>query len=336
MGLGWVLVTLAMGAQPTEFRLDTDTPDALCPELQLTRDAVKKRLGKLEVEGGGRWEGRYTTVHDPTGKRGDFIRLVIVDPSGKEQMTRDLPMRGESCATMAQAISLVVDSFFRDFGQSPARDATKDAPAEQHTETIPAPTPPAAVLPPPKTATSSQPQGATTPPRARSVGSAGIVVGGGYESVPSSAAADIGLFSELSSRWRLDLHAAFPVSRMRESFGNASAYLYPIPLRLSVTYQTPGHDGLMGFVGPELLLSVERGWASGAPSEHQGWRESFGAGARAGAAYWISPRLALSAAFSFDGILVQSRRFLVIEEPALEASHARLAGTLELWGAIFP
>jgi len=87
-GLTWLLLAMSTSVQPAEFHIETDTPDALCPELQLTRDAVTKRLGRLEVDGGGTWQGRYSTVHDPAGRHGDSVRLVITDPFGKEQLTR--------------------------------------------------------------------------------------------------------------------------------------------------------------------------------------------------------------------------------------------------------
>src|ERR1700690_2695120 len=125
MGLSWLLLAMGLSREPTEFQIDTDTPDSLCPELSMTRDAVQKRLGKLEVEGGGIWRGHYGTVHDPSGRHGDYVRLVIVDPSGKEQATRDFSVRGESCATLAQAIALVVEGFFRDLGQSPNAEPPK-------------------------------------------------------------------------------------------------------------------------------------------------------------------------------------------------------------------
>jgi len=82
-GLSWLLLTLGGIAHATEFQLDTDTPDALCPELSMTREAVRRRLGQLETEAGGGWRGSYSIVHDPSGRRGDHVYLVIRDAGAK-------------------------------------------------------------------------------------------------------------------------------------------------------------------------------------------------------------------------------------------------------------
>ena len=350
MGLSWLLLTVGIGAKPTEFKLDTDSPDALCPELSIARDAVKKRLGQLEVEGGGTWHGRYSTVHDPAGRRGDYVRLVIVDPSGKEQATRELPMQGESCATMAQAIAIVVDGFFRDFGQTPleARTATgvqpaadalgkpveKQDPEPSSIERRPAEESPNA--PPVTTVATQAPRTKSQPPSSESRRTAGVILGGGYESEPSSAAASFGLFFAVTPRWRIDLKSAFPTARISEKYASATAHLYPVPLRLSVSYLTPSYQGLSWFIGPEILVSLEHGSVSGIPDGRSGWRASFGVGGRTGIAYSLTPSLALATNVSTDAALYQSRRFLMVDDTVLESSRARLAGTLELWGTIFP
>jgi hypothetical protein len=59
-------------------------------------------------------------------------------------------------------------------------------------------------------------------------------------------------------------------------------------------------------------------------------------GGRAGLAYWLSPRFAISTNASVDAAFYQSRRFLLVDEPILEIPRLRWAGTLELWGTIFP
>src|SRR5512142_5392 len=111
IGLRWLVLALGGSVQATEFQLDTDTPDSLCPELSMTRSAVRQRLGQLETEAGRRWHGVYSNVHDPTGRHGDYVRLVIRDAEGHEQLKRELPMKGESCETLAQAIALVVEGY---------------------------------------------------------------------------------------------------------------------------------------------------------------------------------------------------------------------------------
>jgi len=311
---------MSTSVQPAEFHIETDTPDALCPELQLTRDAVTKRLGRLEVDGGGTWQGRYSTVHDPAGRHGDSVRLVITDPFGKEQLTRDLPMHGESCATMAQAIALVVDSFFRDFGQSSFREGK---PANE------------AAAPP--TAPTREVKAEETPVQpSRIPPIVGVALGGGYESVPSSAAIGFGGFASLGPHFHLDLRAAVPTARVNQVYGAATAKLFVLPLRLSIAYFAPLTAKLQLFLGPEFLTSLEQGSGTGVANGHSGWRESFGLGGRTGAVVWLGPGLALAANLSLDGVLAQTRQFLVVTQPVLEISRVRVSASLELWGAFFP
>jgi hypothetical protein len=337
MGFSWLLLAIGIGAQPTEFQLDTDTPDALCPELSMTRDAIKQRLGQLEVEGGGLWRGRYGTVHDPAGRRGDYVRLVIVDPTGKEQVVRELPLQGESCATLAQAIALVIDGFFRDFGQSPLPEGVATDSGGERSKSGPSPT-------------ASAPTTTTTIPNSQAPRApelplqlppeqgcrAGFILGGGYDSVTASAAPVLGLSVAATPRWRVDLKSLFPTARVSESYGKARAYLYPLQLRLSLSYTMPLSRGLLWFIGPESLLSLERGSISGVSSGRSGWRASIGIGGRTGIAFWVLPELAVATNLSADAMLHQSRRFLLVDEPILKVPGVRMAGTLELWGTIFP
>ena len=335
-GLTWLLLAMSTSVQPAEFHIETDTPDALCPELQLTRDAVTKRLGRLEVDGGGTWQGRYSTVHDPAGLHGDSVHLVITDPSGKEQLTRDLPMRGESCATMAQAIALVVDSFFRDFGQSSFREGKEATPAKEAAVTPVAPKPEAKAasqLPGQHTGTAlvkSPAPPSRVPPRL------GVALGGGYESVPSSAAIALGGFAQLGPHLRWDLRAAVPAARASQVYGAATAKLFVLPVRLSIAYFTPLAAKMQLFLGPEFLTSFEQGSGTGVANGHSGWRESFGLGGRTGAVVRLGPGLALAANFSLEGVLAQTRQFLVVEQPVLEVSPVRASASIELWAAFFP
>jgi hypothetical protein len=340
MGFSWLLLTVGVGIKATEFQIDTDTPDALCPELSMTRDAVKTRLGQLEVEGGGTWRGRYTTIHDPAGRRGDYLRLAIVDPAGREQASRELPMQGESCSTLAQAIALVVDGFFRDFGQSPPRDTVPAEPPAKGSKWEPTPTANATsttkLKTNPETPSSAAPRAEPQPEPAEPRGRVGLIVGNGYERDPSSAAAVLGLYVAATPRWRIDLKSAFPTARTSQTYGGATAYLYPIPLRLSLSYLMPSYHRVSWFVGPEFLVSFEHASTKGVSDGHSGWRASLGLGGRTGVAYWLLPWLAVAGNVSANALMYESRRFLMFDTPVLEVSHARLAGTLEVWGAFFP
>src|SRR5258706_2731831 len=52
----------AESTQSTGLTVETGSPDALCPDLSATRQAVHDRIGQLTLEG-DRWMARYTIGH---------------------------------------------------------------------------------------------------------------------------------------------------------------------------------------------------------------------------------------------------------------------------------
>lgn len=129
-----LLATPAL-ARAEGLTLETGSPDALCPELEATRDAVRRRLGELVVPGGS-FRARYTIAHAPSGTPRDFVRLELYGPEGTLRLERDLPLE-ESCSTMAEVIALVLDRYFR------ALLAGEPGAAEAGPEVQPSPAPPA-------------------------------------------------------------------------------------------------------------------------------------------------------------------------------------------------
>jgi hypothetical protein len=337
-GLSWLLLTLGGIAHATEFQLDTDTPDALCPELSMTREAVRRRLGQLETEAGGGWRGSYSIVHDPSGRRGDHVYLVIRDAGGKEYLTRELPLKGESCDTLAQAIALVVDGFFRELSQSPGHDEADANPPPSERPRGAASANGHALLGPPLGFGETEPRRLAAERRPRSTEArlqAGLALGGGYESVPNKPTFALGLFL-VQKTWRLQLQAGLPLSSQRENHGGGAALAYVAPLRLDASYVLDAFPRVQWFIGPQTLLSLEHGSSQDVLNGHSGWRVSAGIGAQTGVAYWVSPSVALAGSFSVDEIYSESRKFLMYEQPVLELSRTRLAGTLGLWAVISP
>jgi len=340
-GSSWLLLALAGGAQAAEFQLDTDTPDALCPELSMTREAVRQRLGQLETEAGSHWRGSYSTVHDPSGRRGAYVRLVIRAAEGKEQLTRELPLKGESCDTLAQAIALVVDGFFRELAHAPDRE-----PATASEQAVPSVTgaPQASatrVTPAEPDGTKTHVAGTESLPhgtgnvRDKGLCRLALALGAAYESVPSSGALHLGAILEPHTRWQLQLRGSLPTSS-RADDNSAAAAAYLIPVRLGLGYVAARSARLRWLIGPELLVSLESGFTRGIPEGHDGWRASVGLGAETGLAYWVTDSVALAGGLSVDQVLVQGRRFLMYEQPVLEFPRSRLSGTLGFWAVILP
>lgn len=116
--LAWAAAALlaaahASAAEAGGLTLETGSPDALCPELEATREIVSRRLGSLVVEGRKGWRARYTIGHTPAGNPRDFVRLELFSPEGAVELRRDLPIAGASCGTMSEVIALVLDRYFR-------------------------------------------------------------------------------------------------------------------------------------------------------------------------------------------------------------------------------
>lgn len=329
-GLSWLLVAAGASAHATEFQLDTDTPDALCPELSMTREAVRQRLGQLETEAGAHWRGSYSTVHDPSGRHGDYVRLIIRDAEGKEHLDRELPLKGESCDTLAQAIALVVDGFFRELTQSSERNAVQ-ATGTQQQPTAPTSKLSGAPLVVPQTSQAGSQRNVSSPAAGTNQSfEGGLTFAAGYESVPSAPALDVGGFLKPTRHWQLQLRAALPLSSAHESEEVGRAALYPVPLRLSFSYVVQTSRNLQWFLGPQALFVVEHATTQGVPNGHSGWRTSLGLGAQTGIAYWLTASVALAGSGSVDQVFYESRKFLMYQHPVLELAGTRVSGNLGL------
>jgi hypothetical protein len=148
LGAALVWSTSAAAVESSGFTLETGSPDALCPDLVMTRELVARRLGALVVEGRKGWRARYTIGHAPSGSPRDFVRLELFSPEGGVELRRDLPIEGDSCRTMAEVIALVLDRYFRglgadDHGPPEHAEAPVTAPPSSPPERLPAPPPPA-------------------------------------------------------------------------------------------------------------------------------------------------------------------------------------------------
>lgn len=107
-------------ALSTGLAVETSTPDALCPPLPLVKSAVADRLGAIELS--APWTLHYESVHREAG---DFVRLELRGPTGAVRLQREFAGYGESCATLAQVMAVVVERYFRSFQ---AEDSESDLP----------------------------------------------------------------------------------------------------------------------------------------------------------------------------------------------------------------
>jgi hypothetical protein len=272
-----IALVLLPWAVSAGLRVETKTPDALCPTPQQVAEAVKARVG--EIDGKGEWTASYTIVHRPDVAAGDVLRLEILDPEKSVRLSRDLPA-GRGCLTAAQAMAVVIDNFFRAPSESePVREL---APREAATRD----TAPAAREGLPRTVTVTA-MDAPTAKREGTPWAGGVFVG-----MLGSPVAAGGIFpgASLEARrhvkggWRAGLVAATPFATYSESgpatVPGSTLRLTWFELRLDATYAVA--RGAWRFEGgPELMGSFE--WASvnatdALANARRGVREAGGAG----------------------------------------------------------
>lgn len=244
----------------TGLVIEPGTPDALCPTAAQVQDAVDSRVGRIELGEGEHFTARYTIVRRPLS--GDVVRLELLDPAGELRLQRDLPMAGETCATLAQTIALVLDHFFRDLG---AVRPTPPATAPLETRATPAP-PPAPVAetsasPPPP----SEPP--APPPQTRAPWSfrAALLSGGAW--APASFAFGVE-GSASQGPVRLGLSGLWLPHRAEEVVGPAVATLHAAQLRASVAVLAE-LPRVQIFAGGEVLGSIERASSRGSAADSQ-------------------------------------------------------------------
>jgi hypothetical protein len=265
------VVLLVSLASSSGLRVETTTPDALCPELGQVRAAVSARLGAIEAA--GEWLASYALVHRPDADAGDVVRLELYDPGGRLRLRRDLPRAGESCTAVAQALVVVLDSFFRHPADAAAdADAggggsNTSAVAERTAPPAPAPGAPVALA---------------------------VDVGGAFAAGPRSPALAIDLRLGLRSGWTIGLQAAWLVTEQEQRLAAVTASLASYAFRASFTRRLRPGRALDVLVGPELLYQLDRARIPGASGGTGGLRGGWGAGVRGQLQLRLGPRVGAS------------------------------------------
>jgi hypothetical protein len=278
LSISAVVLMLWAGTSPG-LAVETATPDALCPDLPALRRAVEARLGVVSVEGDRGWTARTTMGHAPGQEARDFVRLELFDPSGDRKLERDLPLEGESCATMAQIVALVLERYFRGVGWTAGALLPGSAPVE----TADAPTV-ASTAPPPPVAPPPPPPGSGL--ALRLAGG----MGGGIAPAALATAGEVGVRFGLARKVALEISAMLPPRTQTTAPGDLPvAHAHAVPVRIGVDDSVG--DTLSAAIGPEVLLSIER--ATRDDGLGQNTRLVVGAGVAAAAALALGPRLAL-------------------------------------------
>jgi len=278
-----LLFSAVARAEPSHEGLlvETGSPDALCPDLVATREAIHSRLGTLALEGEQQgWLARYTVGHAP-GSAGDFVRLELFDSSGVRRLMRDLPRADESCATLSQAIALVVERYFRELAPAPVGAAVP--PSAPEPSAAPAPAPVVAPMPAPAQRT----------PRL----ALGLAVG--FAGAQPSAIAGVYAGYWLMPNAHLELSLFADLEARREPLGAAQVELRSYPAQLGLGFG-PRFQAWEAFAGPELRLSLERVSGTGLQSFDPGPGAELAVGVGAGMGWWPARQLGLNLRTALD------------------------------------
>ena len=319
----WVVMCALLGARWAQAAplasglvIESGSPDALCPDLATTRQVIYNRLGTLALESEQRgWVARYTVGHAPA-TQGDFIRLLLIDPAGTERLVRDLPSAGASCATLSQAIALVVERYFREL-----------APGEEPPAPTPAPPPEAPQTPP---LVQLVPEDPLTPRLA--LGSSL-----GWMSADPGAA-----FGVQVGYWALPaVHLEFGLlaglSPHPQRMNNAELELRSYPAEFALGF---GQRGKIwdAFAGPEARWTLQRPSATGLTIDSRAGA-AFSAGIAGGISYWPGGSLGITLRASADYTLADTEYSVAIAGEAgsrrvLEEAPFQALTTVGLvWGS---
>ena len=280
---------LVAAIEGTGLRVETGTPAALCPDIAEVRQAVSERLN---IEGDGEWLASYDLVHRPQGESEDVVRLELRDPAGRLRLRRELPRSGASCVALAQAVAMVLETYFRhpgepiDEGRAPvAAPVATRAPAAR--DEMPAP------RAPPGTGLAAVLQGA-------------------WAAAPSSPAISLGVSYGGRARWAVGIEGVWMTREQARAVelqpGQGTGFLRGGLVHAWGAIRLRGSrpiEGFTGFpvellVGPEVALGIDRMRTVDVPDGRDNVRAAFGAGARGELRLWLASRATLSFLVAVD------------------------------------
>jgi len=282
--------------------VETESPDALCPDLATTREAIHNRLGTLALGGEERgWTARYTVGHAP-GEAGDFVRLELLDPGGVLRLQRDLPRQDEACATLAQAIALVIERYFRELAPALTVEPGLAPSTARMRNSVSAPVP----LLAPRWAL-------------------GFGVGAASAQPGAIAAAQAGFW--LTRETHLELSVLADLAPYHERLGSSELELrtYPVVLGVGFGRRIEVWDF---FLGPETRWSLESARGSALDAANAGLGGAWAAGAAGGLSWWPRGPVGVAARASLDYALARTTFQIetgagpkkVLELPAIQGS----------------
>jgi|GEM_PF-6495627 len=112
----------------------TETPHALCPPLAEAQAAVDARVGEVTD---GPYQLRYRLIRNRRAGRNE-LHLELTDSAESLLLERTLPFSDRECSDAAQAVALVVDSYFQNLESRTAAEP-EEAPTSPEPRRSPPP-----------------------------------------------------------------------------------------------------------------------------------------------------------------------------------------------------
>jgi len=279
--------------------VETDSPDAHCPDLHQTREAVSSRLGTIQGKGYG---ARYTIVHAPGEVARDFVRLELSSPEGETLLRRELPI-GESCGAVADAIALVLDQYFRAL----ITDDTEQEGVRTAASNDGSPRVDAAITPLSKKRASRE----TSRPTWLAMLEMAAV------STSSSVAAGARFRALFSPTWHGGIELVIPFSDRIETLANGGeARARSVELGVHLGWG-PELGAFRLYLGPTLFALLERGTTTSPLENSTRYRALGGAGGELGLDVRLGERWRTVAFVSGGGIFAESAAFVVAGDEVL-------------------
>jgi hypothetical protein len=271
---------LAAASGDAGLRVETGTPAALCPDVAEVRRTVRDRLN---VEGEGEWLASYDLVHRPESEAGDVVRLELRDPAGRLRLQRELPRAGASCVALAQAVAMVLETYFRHPGEPIAAGVAPSATVGKTSAPAARPEPPAP--PPPGTGLTA-------------------ALFGAWAVDPSSPAVAVDLSYGGPQRWAVGIEGVLMTSEQARGIdlapGQATGFLRSTLLHAWGAIRFGAGRPVELLAGPELALGIDRMRTENVPEGRANVRAAFGVGARGELRIWLASRIALSLVAAAD------------------------------------
>jgi len=288
LGAALLWASEASALESEGFTLETGSPDALCPELQATREIVARRLGSLVVEGRRGWLARYTIGHAPAGNPRDFVRLELFNPEGEVELRRDLPIEGDSCRTIAEVIALVLDRYFRGLTDGASDEGPQASPeAEQ-------PSSPASVSGNPRAT------GEREPARAPRLAGRGPRLSAEYAAALAQPYLGLRVSAGLGPRLEAALALRWGLTSLEESEpGGAHVEARTATSRLSLAWRLALPPVLLHF-GPVVSLALQRATTRGLQYQSNRTRALWTVGVEAGLVAPIGRKFFIEGSTSLD------------------------------------